>query len=112
LTSKKGATGKKKRGRNMHLCLKYPRRNSTRVANKYRLKSKAMFDPSIKEENVIVIEDHSEDSKKCQRKGRKASITQENKRRQKLGEDTKKRKISCSVFYKTYNKRNHQIIKI
>jgi hypothetical protein len=42
---------------------KYPRRNSTWVANKYRLKSKAMFDPSIKEENVIVIEDNSEDSK-------------------------------------------------
>jgi hypothetical protein len=38
-----------------------PRRNSTRVTNKYRLKSKAMFNPSIKEENVIVIEDHSED---------------------------------------------------
>ena len=37
------------------------RRNSTRVINKYKLKSKAMFNPSIKEENVIVIEDHSED---------------------------------------------------
>jgi hypothetical protein len=40
-----------------------PRRNSTRITNKYRLRSKAMFDPSIKKEDVIVIEDHSEDAK-------------------------------------------------
>jgi hypothetical protein len=40
-----------------------PRRNYTRVANKYRLRFKAMFDPSIKKEDVIVIEDHSEDAK-------------------------------------------------
>jgi hypothetical protein len=40
-----------------------PRRNSTRVTNKYRLRSKAMFDPSIKKEDVIVIEDHYEDAK-------------------------------------------------
>jgi hypothetical protein len=45
-----------------------PRRNSTRVTNKYRLKSKAMFNPSIKEENIIVIEDHSEDAESCSRK--------------------------------------------
>jgi hypothetical protein len=42
---------------------KRPRRNSTRITNKYRLRSKAMFDPSIKKEDVIVIEDHSEDAK-------------------------------------------------
>jgi hypothetical protein len=41
---------------------KRPRRNSTRITNKYRLRSKAMFDPSIKKEDVIVIEDHSEDA--------------------------------------------------
>jgi hypothetical protein len=45
-----------------------PRRNSTRVTNKYRLKSKAMFNPSIKEENVIVIEDDSENAKASTRK--------------------------------------------
>jgi len=45
-----------------------PRRNSTRVTNKYRLKSKAMFNPSIKEENVIVIEDDSENAKAGTRK--------------------------------------------
>jgi hypothetical protein len=42
---------------------KYPRRNSTRAVNKFRLNSKAMFDPSIKKENLIIIEDNSEDSK-------------------------------------------------
>jgi hypothetical protein len=36
---------------------KYPRRNSTRDANKFMLKSKVMFDPSIKKENIIVIEE-------------------------------------------------------
>jgi hypothetical protein len=40
-----------------------PGRNSTRVTNKCRLNFKAMFNPSIKEENVIVIEDHSEYAK-------------------------------------------------
>jgi hypothetical protein len=62
LTSKKGATGKKQEKKSEPVS-QYPRRNSTRVANKYRLKPKAMFDSSIKEKNVIVIEDHSEDSK-------------------------------------------------
>jgi ssDNA-binding replication factor A large subunit len=42
---------------------KYPRRNSTRVVNKFRLNSKDMFNPSIKKENLIVIEDNYEDSK-------------------------------------------------
>jgi hypothetical protein len=42
---------------------KFPRRNSTRAANKFRLNSKAMFHPSIKKENLIIIEDNSEDSK-------------------------------------------------
>jgi hypothetical protein len=42
---------------------KCPRRNSTRAANKFRLNSKAMFHPSIKKENLIIIEDNSEDSK-------------------------------------------------
>ena len=48
-----------------------PRRNSTRVTNKYRLKSKAMFNPSIKEENVIVIEDDSENVEAGTRKREK-----------------------------------------
>jgi hypothetical protein len=39
------------------------RRNFTRVANKFRLNSKAMFHPSIKKENFIIIVDNSEDSK-------------------------------------------------
>jgi hypothetical protein len=59
-TSKKGATVKRTKNKGVPLS-QNPRRNSTRVTNKYRLKSKAMFNPSIKEENVIVIEDHSED---------------------------------------------------
>jgi hypothetical protein len=62
LTSKKSAKGKKQ-GKKSTPVSKYPRRNSTRAVNKFRLKSKAMFDPSIKKENLIVIEDNSEDSK-------------------------------------------------
>jgi hypothetical protein len=42
---------------------KCPRRNSTSVAIKFRLNSKAMFHPSIKKENIIIIKDNSEDSK-------------------------------------------------
>jgi hypothetical protein len=48
-----------------------PRRNYTRVTNKYRLKSKAMFNPSIKEENVIVIEYDSENDEEGTRKREK-----------------------------------------
>jgi hypothetical protein len=42
---------------------KYPRRNSTRAVNKFRLNSKAMFDPSIKKDDLIIIEDNSKDYK-------------------------------------------------
>jgi hypothetical protein len=60
-TSRKGAAVKRTKNKGVPVS-QNPRRNSTRVTNKYRLKSKAMFNPSIKEENVIVIEDHSEDA--------------------------------------------------
>jgi hypothetical protein len=43
--------------------LKCPRRNSTKVANKFRLNSKAMFHPFLKKENLIIIEDNSKVSK-------------------------------------------------
>jgi hypothetical protein len=43
--------------------LRCPRRNYTIAANKFRLNSKAMFHPSIKKENLIIIEDNSEYSK-------------------------------------------------
>ena len=59
-TSKMGTTVKRTKNKGVPLS-QNSRRNSTRVTNKYRLKSKAMFNPSIKEENFIVIEDHSED---------------------------------------------------
>jgi hypothetical protein len=59
--SKKGVAVKRMKKKGVPVS-QNPRRNSTRVTKKYRLKSKAMFDPSIKEENVIVIEDHSEDA--------------------------------------------------
>jgi hypothetical protein len=61
-TSKKNVAVKRKKKK----CVPVPqdpRRNSTRVTNKYRLRPKAMFDSSIKREDVIVIEDHSEDAK-------------------------------------------------
>jgi hypothetical protein len=47
-TSKMGVATKGKRVKGVSVSQK-PRRNSTRVTNKYRLKSKAMFNPSIKE---------------------------------------------------------------
>jgi hypothetical protein len=66
-TSKRGAAVKGKRVKGVSVSQK-PRRNSTRVTNKYRLKSKAMFNPSIKEENIIVIEDDSENAEAGTRK--------------------------------------------
>jgi hypothetical protein len=61
-TSKKNVAVKRQKKKCV-LVPQYPRRNSTRVTNKYRLRPKSMFDSSIKREDVIVIEDHSEDAK-------------------------------------------------
>jgi hypothetical protein len=69
-TSKRGVAVKGKRVKGVYVSQK-PRRNSTGVTNKYRLKSKAMFNPSIKEENVIVIEDDSENVEARTRKREK-----------------------------------------
>jgi hypothetical protein len=46
-TSKKNATVKRKKKKCLHVP-QDPRRNSTRVTNKYRLRPKSMFDSSIK----------------------------------------------------------------
>jgi hypothetical protein len=35
----------------------YPTRSKTRATNKFRLNLKSLFNPSLKEENVIVIDD-------------------------------------------------------
>jgi hypothetical protein len=61
-TSKRDVVVKRKKKKYVHVS-QNPRRNSTRFTNKYRLRSKSMFDPSIKKEDIIVIEDHSEDVK-------------------------------------------------
>jgi hypothetical protein len=61
-TSNKGAVVKRKKNKYVSVS-QNPKRNSTRATNKYRLRSKAMSNPSIKEENVIVIEDNFEDAK-------------------------------------------------
>jgi hypothetical protein len=66
-TSKRSTAIKGKKVKGVCVSQK-PRRNSTRVTNKYRLKSKAMFNPSIKEENTIIIEDDSEDVEASTRK--------------------------------------------
>jgi hypothetical protein len=55
-TSKRGTAVKRTKDKGVSASQK-PRRNSTRVTNKYRLKSKSMYNPSIKEENIIVISD-------------------------------------------------------
>jgi hypothetical protein len=59
-TTKRGTAVKRTKDKGVSASIK-PRRNSTRVTNKYRLKSKAMYNPSIKEQNIMVIEDHSKD---------------------------------------------------
>jgi hypothetical protein len=66
-TNKRGAAVKRTKDKGVSASQK-PRRNSTRITNKYRLNSKAKYNPSIKEENVIVIEDHSEYAKAGTRK--------------------------------------------
>jgi hypothetical protein len=66
-TSKKDVAVKRKKKKYVPVS-QNPRRNSTRVTNKYRLRSKVMFNPSIKKEDVIVIEDHSEDAKEISNK--------------------------------------------
>ena len=37
----------------------YPSRPKTRPTNKFRLKSKSLFKPSLKEDNLIILEDDS-----------------------------------------------------
>jgi hypothetical protein len=92
LNSKRGATIKK-HGKKSAPISKYPRRNSTRVANKYRLKSKAMFDPYIKVENVIIIEDHSEDSKAgVKEKAERLVLHRKTKESKNLGKKTERGK--------------------
>jgi hypothetical protein len=60
-TGKKVAEGKKM-SKKKELVSNYPKRATTRAANKLRLNSKALFHPSIKKENLIIIEDNSEDT--------------------------------------------------
>jgi hypothetical protein len=73
-TRKGGAAVKGKRVKGVSISQK-TRRNSTRVTNKYRLKSKAMFNPSIKEENIIVIEDDSENAEVgTKKRGKRTSL--------------------------------------
>jgi hypothetical protein len=69
-TTKRGPAVKGKRVKGVSISQKR-RRNYIRVTNKYRLNSKAMFNPSIKEENIIVIEDDSENAEASTRKREK-----------------------------------------
>jgi hypothetical protein len=55
---KKTTKGKKQSKKKTHVP-KCPIRNSTRAANKFRMNSKAMFHPSIKTDNLVIIEDNS-----------------------------------------------------
>jgi hypothetical protein len=69
MKQKKKSTGKrveegKKKTKKKEPISKYPKINSTRAENKFRLNSKALFHPSIKKENLIIIEDNSEDTMK------------------------------------------------
>jgi hypothetical protein len=68
---------------------KYPRINSMRVANKFRMNSRAMFHPSIKKVNLIIIEENSEDTKKEIKKQSLASSSHKSKEESK--EQRKKR---------------------
>jgi hypothetical protein len=71
-TSKRGVVVKRTKDKGVSASQK-PRKNSTRVTNKYRLKSKSMYNPSITEENVIVIEYHFEDVEEGTRKKEKGT---------------------------------------
>jgi hypothetical protein len=42
--------------------MNYPSKSKTRATNKFRLNSKALFNPSIKTNNVIVIDDDTMES--------------------------------------------------
>jgi hypothetical protein len=58
-----GVKGKKlsKKGKSKPI-VNYPSRSKTRETNKLRLNSKALFHPSIKKENVIIIDDDTVES--------------------------------------------------
>jgi hypothetical protein len=47
---------KKNKGKQL---VSYPSRPKTRPTNKLRLNSKAMFKPSLKKENLIILDDDS-----------------------------------------------------
>jgi hypothetical protein len=66
-TSKRNIAIKGKRKKGVCVSQK-PQGNSTRDTNKYRLNSKAMFNPKIKEENTIIIEYDFEDVETITRK--------------------------------------------
>jgi hypothetical protein len=66
-TNKKNVAVKGKRKKGACVSQK-PRRNSTRDTNKYRLNSKEMFNPAIKEENTIIIEEVETSTGKKQRR--------------------------------------------
>jgi hypothetical protein len=101
-TSKRGVEVKRTKVKGVSASQK-PRRNSTRVTNKYRLKSKAMFNPSIKEENVIVIEDDSENVE--------AGTRKREKRTSLLKKPINKGKQMFSSSTETYNESYNQISK-
>jgi hypothetical protein len=48
---------------NIKPVVNYPSKSKTRATNKLRLNSKALFHPSIKKENVIIIDDGTMESK-------------------------------------------------
>jgi hypothetical protein len=52
--------------------IKYPNRHKTRATNKLRLNSKALFKPSLKKDNLIILDDDiTEEIHKKTRKGKK-----------------------------------------
>jgi hypothetical protein len=71
-TNKKNIVVKGKRKKGVCVSQK-PRRNSTKDTNKYRLNSKEMFNPAIKEENTIIIDDDSEEVETSTRKTTKTT---------------------------------------
>jgi hypothetical protein len=108
-TIKKSAKGKKQRKKPTPVP-KYPRRNSTRVVNKFRLNSKAMFDSSIKKENLIIIEDNSEDPKTgIKKQVETPSLHKNEKETENLGKTQEKGKQVAQILQETCEKRNHKI---
>jgi hypothetical protein len=98
---------KKKKGKQPARC---PYRPKTRPTNKLRLKSKALFKPSLKEDNLIILED--DNSEQSPKKGKLVSksvkrkqtrVTKKGKKKQPLSKTKSSQSDEGTQHDPTYN---------